>query len=90
MLPSAKVVVARFLRTNGFDETLAAFIHEAGLDPDVGTTSSGDAVTLEQILEEKKTYDLSMRFEKLGVDNGAKGWRLPGLYQRHSSLATAI
>ena len=80
MLPSAKVIVARFLRANGFEETLNAFIGEAGLDPDVGSTSSGDNVTLEQILQEKQSYDLTMRFEKLGVADAQKAWRLPGRY----------
>jgi len=46
-----------FSGQNDFDETLAAVIHEAGLDPNVGATSSGDAVTLEYMLKEKKIYD---------------------------------
>jgi len=40
--------------------------------------SKGD-LTLETLLEEKKTFDLSVRFEKLGVEeDGEKRWRKPG------------
>jgi WD40 repeat protein len=42
----------------------------------VGSASSPE-VTLEQILQEKQTYDLSLRFEKMGVDDEEKGWRVP-------------
>ena len=43
---------------------------------DAGTIQKGD-LTLEKILEEKKVFDVSVRFERLGkVDE--KGWSLPG------------
>jgi WD40 repeat protein len=45
------------------------------LPVDVGSATTGQ-VTIEQILEEKKTFDLSLSFEKLGVDEG-RGWRKP-------------
>ncbi|KAF2205868.1 hypothetical protein GQ43DRAFT_445699 [Delitschia confertaspora ATCC 74209] len=76
MLPSAAILVARFLKANGYDETLKTFIREAGLAPDVASGSPID-VTIEQILEEKKKYDLTVQFEKLGVEDEDKGWRIP-------------
>lgn len=44
---------------------------------DAGTLSKGD-LTIEKILEEKKIFDLSIRFEKLGDGDGNLGWTLPG------------
>ncbi|KAF2691804.1 hypothetical protein K458DRAFT_425689 [Lentithecium fluviatile CBS 122367] len=76
MLPSAKELVARFLKANGYDETLSTFINEAGLQPDAGSMDSNH-VTIEQILQEKKTFDLSLNFEKLGVDDRDSGWHSP-------------
>ncbi|ORX98316.1 WD40-repeat-containing domain protein [Clohesyomyces aquaticus] len=76
MIPSAEELVARFLRSNGYDETLANFIKEAGLPPDTGS-SSASQVTIQQILDEKKAFDLSLNFEKLGVDDPRFGWRSP-------------
>ncbi|KAH7402458.1 WD40-repeat-containing domain protein [Pyrenochaeta sp. MPI-SDFR-AT-0127] len=73
MLPSAAELVARFLRTNGYDETLSSFVKEAGLPPDIGAVSDG-LTTIETILDEKRTFDLSLNFEKLGVDDNDKGW----------------
>ena len=40
--------------------------------------SKGD-LTLETLLEEKRAYDLSSQFEKLGVDEGEIGWAKPGM-----------
>ncbi|KAI8937771.1 hypothetical protein NX059_005470 [Plenodomus lindquistii] len=73
MLPSAAELIARYLRANGYVETLTSFVKEAGLPPDVGTSTHGD-VTIETILQEKKTFDLSLNFEKLGVDDADRGW----------------
>lgn len=39
--------------------------------------SKGD-LTLETLLEEKKTFDLSSQFEKLGTDDSEHGWTEPG------------
>ena len=33
---------------------------------------------MEALLEEKKTFDISTHFEKLGVGDGEHGWREPG------------
>lgn len=46
------------------------------MEPDAGS-SSGDGITLDAILQEKKTFDLSLNFEKLGVDDQNHGWSSP-------------
>ncbi|KAG9796955.1 WD40 repeat-like protein, partial [Aureobasidium melanogenum] len=69
----AAIIVARFLKANSYDETLDAFIREAGLPPSAGSTNKGD-LTIEKILEEKRTFDMSLQFERLGTDDGAHGW----------------
>jgi hypothetical protein len=77
MLPSAAELVAHFLREKGYEQTLSCFISEANLPPDAGA-DFGSKVTLEQILQEKKTFDVSLSFEKLGVDDD-HSWQRPGL-----------
>ena len=66
-------------------QTLSAFIREAGLSPEAGIIEKGD-LTIEKILEEKKVFDLSLRFEKTGLEDGEE-WSLPG---RSMSLFTSI
>ncbi|KAK4545566.1 hypothetical protein LTR36_002916 [Oleoguttula mirabilis] len=73
---SPALVVARFLKTNNYTESYEAFIAEAGLPYDAGTVSKGD-LTLEVLLEEKKTFDLSAQFERLGAEDGVGGWTVP-------------
>ena len=46
------------------------------MPPDAGSTSKGD-LTIEQILQEKKAFDLTVNFEKLGVGED-RGWHVPG------------
>ena len=58
-------------------KTLDAFIMEAGLPSDAGTVAKGD-LTIEKILEEKKVFDLSLRFEKTGLGDKDNEWSLPG------------
>ncbi|KAF2709574.1 WD40 repeat-like protein [Pleomassaria siparia CBS 279.74] len=76
MLPSAAELVARFLRASGYAETLASFIQEAGLSPDAGVTAGSD-VTIEQLLQEKRTFDMSLNFEKMGINDARYGWKTP-------------
>ncbi|KAF2632848.1 hypothetical protein BU25DRAFT_417427 [Macroventuria anomochaeta] len=76
MLPSASELVAQYLRTNGYTETLKSFVKEADLPPDTGT-GSNSSVTIETILHEKKTFDLSLSFEKLGVEDANRAWAVP-------------
>ncbi|KAF2643307.1 WD40 repeat-like protein [Massarina eburnea CBS 473.64] len=76
MFPSAADLVAQFLKANDYAETLQAFIREAGLAPGAGGASGSD-ITIEQILQEKKTFDLSVNFEKLGVEDNDRQWRVP-------------
>jgi WD40 repeat protein len=54
---------------------LKTFVTEADLPPDTGTSSG--SVTIESILQEKKEFDLSLNFEKLGVDDKALAWTVP-------------
>ncbi|KAJ5542558.1 hypothetical protein N7535_004980 [Penicillium sp. DV-2018c] len=77
MTPSAKVdalasaLVARFLRTKGYSETLKAFIREAELAPDVGQISGDDTNnwTIHSLLEEKETYDQTVAFERYDANS---------------------
>ncbi|KAI9724798.1 MAG: hypothetical protein M1812_000074 [Candelaria pacifica] len=59
-----------------YQQTLEAFLQEAGLPANAGTTEAGD-LTIEKILEEKKTYDISVRFEKIGVGEEEDKWKQP-------------
>ena len=38
-------------------------------------------LTLETLLEEKKTFDVSFRFEKLGTEDATMGWRELGGFE---------
>lgn len=60
-------------------QTLDAFISEAGLPPDAGTMAK-NSFTIEKLLEEKKSFDLSVQFEKLGTDEDGTntGWKARG------------
>ncbi|KAJ5207408.1 hypothetical protein N7491_001959 [Penicillium cf. griseofulvum] len=64
----SSAIVARFLRTNDYSDTLKAFIREADLAPDVGQTSGDDTNnwTIQSLLEEKNTYDQTVDFERYG------------------------
>ena len=48
-------------------------MQEAELPPDIGAASDS-LVTIESVLQEKKKFDLSLSFEKLGVDDNERGW----------------
>ncbi|KAF9734992.1 hypothetical protein PMIN06_009338 [Paraphaeosphaeria minitans] len=73
MLPTIAELVAHFLRSNGYTETLAVFISEAELPVDTG--SRNPDFTIEQILQEKKTFDTSLNFERLGLEDNGRKWR---------------
>lgn len=80
----ASTLVARFLRSNNYTQTLDTFIREAGLSADAGQTTSGkdnggNNWTIEGVLEEKKTFDTSVNFERYGGDEQDKDvWSVPG------------
>ena len=57
-----------------------AFLAEAGLPPDAGTGAS-KALTIEQVLQEKKAYDFGVNFEKLGIEEKATAWTKPGMME---------
>ncbi|KAF2770296.1 WD40 repeat-like protein [Teratosphaeria nubilosa] len=77
---SPSIIVARFLKANNYTESYDAFVSEAGLPSDAGSVAKDD-LTLETLLEEKRMYDLSVRFEKVGTGDddqgGDTGWRVP-------------
>jgi len=77
----ASALVARFLRTNNYTETLGAFLREASLAADVGQTSGDDTNnwSIQSLLEEKKAFDQSVNFERYGANSSEKGfWTVPG------------
>lgn len=74
----ASTLVARFLRSNNYTQTLDTFIREAGLSAAAGQTSENNW-TIEGVLEEKKTFDTSINFERYGEDKQDKDvWSVPG------------
>ncbi|KAJ5746722.1 hypothetical protein N7520_011904 [Penicillium odoratum] len=76
----ASAIVARFLRTYDYTETLEAFVREAGLPPDVGQASGDDThnLTIQRLLEEKITFDHTVNFERYGKDDkDNEGWSIP-------------
>jgi WD40 repeat protein len=52
---------------------LSAFVLEAGLPQDFGANAD-DKITIESVLHEKQAFDTSLNFEKLGLDDKARGW----------------
>ncbi|RPB10238.1 hypothetical protein P167DRAFT_509488, partial [Morchella conica CCBAS932] len=65
---SPVLLVARFLKSNGYDKTLATFLQETNLpassvDPKDPTT----ALSLEKLLDEKRLFDLSLTLEKVEI-----------------------
>ena len=41
--------------------------------------------TLEDLLHEKQQFDLSLRFEKAGIEDERPAWLLPGKLTGHTS-----
>ncbi|KAE8411792.1 hypothetical protein BDV36DRAFT_301517 [Aspergillus pseudocaelatus] len=77
--PLASILVARFLRTNNYAETLNSFIREAGLPADAGQVTDnqeGTNWTIESVLEEKKAFDQTLGFERYGEDENDE-WSVP-------------
>lgn len=82
----ASILVARFLRSNNYHETLDTFIREAGLPSDAGlvTRKSSDEAggldkwTLESIIQEKKRFDQTLSFERYGDSQAKDEWSVPG------------
>ncbi|OJJ74987.1 hypothetical protein ASPBRDRAFT_172501 [Aspergillus brasiliensis CBS 101740] len=80
-IPLASTLVARFLRTNHYMQTLKAFLQEAGLPSDAGEQRGKDDTnnwTIENVLEEKKAFDQSKSFERYGESDKEKDiWTVP-------------
>ncbi|KAI9718668.1 MAG: hypothetical protein M1828_006603 [Chrysothrix sp. TS-e1954] len=73
---SPAAIVARYLRQNNHHDTLDAFLREAGLPLATGGSSTPEDWTVEKVLQEKHTYDLSLKFEKVSVDDTSKAWSI--------------
>ncbi|EAW08395.1 uncharacterized protein ACLA_031280 [Aspergillus clavatus NRRL 1] len=77
----ASVLVARFLRSNNYTETLEVFIREAGLPANAGQSGANDDEknkwTIEGVLEEKKAFDESVGFERYGANEEKDVWTVP-------------
>ncbi|KAE8146196.1 hypothetical protein BDV25DRAFT_143932 [Aspergillus avenaceus] len=80
--PLASILIARFLRSNNYPETLDAFIREANLPRDAGQSKTDEAQTwtIENILEEKKRFDTSVQFERYGDSPEKDIWTDPGKF----------
>jgi hypothetical protein len=87
----ASILVARFLRSNNYHDTLETFIREAALPSDAGVvnlnksdeTNGVDKWTLESIIGEKKKFDQTLSFERYGDSRAKKEeWSLPGKLYR--------
>ncbi len=80
------ILVARFLRSNNYPQTLAAFIKEAGLPDNAGLVSErehnkSEVWTIEKIIQEKIAFDKALSFERdvEGAEAAeAERWTLPG------------
>ncbi|KAF7121927.1 hypothetical protein CNMCM5793_009481 [Aspergillus hiratsukae] len=76
----ASVLVARFLRSNNYTETLNVFIREAGLAADAGQPdgkADKSEWTIEGVLEEKKVFDESVKFERYRQNEEKDVWTVP-------------
>ncbi|KAK9365487.1 quinon protein alcohol dehydrogenase-like superfamily [Lipomyces kononenkoae] len=69
------VLVARYLRDNGYKNTLEAFKEELGLEDDM--IPSDHSITLESIIEQKRLFDLSREFEAVTVADNEDKWHVP-------------
>lgn len=79
----SSALVARFLRSHDYSETLKAFLREADLAPDVGQSSGDDTNnwSIQSLLEEKNTYDQTVNFERYGKDHQQSTlWSEPGKF----------
>ncbi|KAL8842684.1 MAG: hypothetical protein Q9170_000459 [Blastenia crenularia] len=74
---SPALLCARFLKASNYHDTLQAFLAEAGLPLDAASINPGD-LTIEQILEEKKVFDLSLAFERTSASAGGREWSING------------
>ncbi|KAI4283956.1 MAG: hypothetical protein L6R38_001791 [Xanthoria sp. 2 TBL-2021] len=74
---SPAILCARFLKANNYNETLQAFLAEAGLPSDAGSVNNPGDLTIEKVLEEKRVFDLSLNFERFKVAETGRQWSSP-------------
>jgi hypothetical protein len=48
------------------------------LPQDAGAAAAG-AIDLETLLDEKKNFDIAVKFEKLGLEDANAGWKQLGM-----------
>ncbi|CCX33870.1 WD40-repeat-containing domain protein [Pyronema domesticum] len=83
---SPQVLIARYLQSNGYDKTLAAFFEETNLTIDnIKSSDSEDALTIEKVLDEKRLYDLAVKVEKVEISEAE-----PSFTEPYPSEATNI
>lgn len=83
--PSPTILVARFLKSNNYTQTLSAFIEEAGLSKTNLNASLTPAEnytwSIENIVKEKNTFDKSLSFDRAHEgDVGEERWSEPGMH----------
>ncbi|KAL8990965.1 MAG: hypothetical protein Q9177_000502 [Variospora cf. flavescens] len=72
-MDSPAILCARFLKANNYEDTLKAFLAEAGLPSNAGSTEPGD-LTIEKVLGEKQVFDLSLAFERSSIAGSGREW----------------
>lgn len=79
-VPLTSTLIARFLRSNNYTETLRTFIREASLPSDAGQSDGANEWTIERILDEKRVFDETLKFERYADGNEAHDvWSVPGM-----------
>ncbi|PWW77089.1 hypothetical protein C7212DRAFT_278407 [Tuber magnatum] len=77
-LDSSALLVARFLRSNGYEKSLKTFLEEANLDEKSLDLGPGGGLTIEEVLDEKRQFDLSLALEKVAIsDNDEPEFSIP-------------
>ncbi|KAA8910085.1 WD40-repeat-containing domain protein [Sphaerosporella brunnea] len=83
---SPQVLIGRYLQSNGFTKTLAAFLEETNLRPEnLVVEDPSTALTIEKVLDEKRLYDLSLKVEKVEVAD-----KDPDFSEPYPSISTEI
>ncbi|RPB04783.1 WD40 repeat-like protein [Choiromyces venosus 120613-1] len=77
-LDSSALLVARFLKSNGYEKSLKTFLEEANLDEKSLDPGPGGGLTIEKVLDEKRQFDLSLSLEKVAItENNEPEFSIP-------------
>ncbi|KAI5853876.1 hypothetical protein BZA05DRAFT_271706 [Tricharina praecox] len=83
---SPQILIGRYLQSNGYSKSLAAFLEETNLtEENLQAKDPTTALTIEKVLDEKRLYDLSLKLEKVEVNDED-----PDFTQPYPSIATEI